>query len=111
MARTTNLTGTDNQMVKHLAQHDCRMYVAYQHYFTEWLARFDEAPFMHFTLADTGTPPEFIYQYGYWGSIRSVTEDPDGCGRDLPTLTGSESIDSVVAHCPKYQALQEHVPR
>jgi hypothetical protein len=105
------LAGTTNQMVKHLAQHDRRMYDAYQHYLNQWLTRFGEAPFMHFTLAAEGQPPENIYQYGYWGSIRTVMDDPDVCGRDLPMLTGSESIDSVVTHCPKYQALSEHVPR
>jgi hypothetical protein len=54
--------------------------------------------------------PENIYQYGYWGSIASVLIDPTMCGKNLPTLTGTEMPTAVHGHCPKYQALAEQVP-
>jgi len=65
---------------------------------------------MHFDLAGTPGLPENIFQYGYWGSIISVLEDPAACGPGLPTLTGTETVASVVHHCPKYRALSEQVP-
>ena len=104
------LTGTKNQAIKHLAQHDQRMYDTYLAYFALWKKHFGAAPFLHFSLAGTPGIPEFIFQYGYWGSIGGVLEDPAKCSPNLPTLLGSESIDSVVHHCPKYRALAEQVP-
>ncbi|MEO8552164.1 MAG: hypothetical protein ABI678_19435, partial [Kofleriaceae bacterium] len=101
------LTGTTNQTIKHLAQHDQRMYDAYNAYFALWKQDLGEALFCHFTLAETPGVPELVYQYGYWGSIISIDEDPGACGPDLPTLTGAEPIASVVHHCPKYRALAE----
>ena len=65
---------------------------------------------MHFSLAGEPGIPEMIYQYGYWGSIIGALEDPVKCSPDLPTLAGTEAIDSVVHHCPKYRALAEQVP-
>ena len=65
---------------------------------------------MHFNLAGDPGLPESIYQYGYWGSIIGVMEDPATCEPNLPTLTGTETIASVVHHCPKYRALAEAVP-
>ena len=105
-----SITGTTNQPIKHLAQHDVRMYQAYGKYFAQWQKDFGKALFMHFSLADQGTPPENIYQYGYWGSIISALEDPTKCSPNLPMLTGTEMIPSVVHHCPKYRALAEQVP-
>jgi hypothetical protein len=32
------------------------------------------------------------------------------CEPNLPMLTGTEAIASVVHHCPKYRALAEQVP-
>ncbi len=104
------LTGTVNQPTKHLAQHDIRMYDTYLAYFALWKRHFGEAPFLHFSLAGTPGVPEFIYQYGYWGSLISALEEPAQCGADLPTLLGGESVASVVHHCPKYRALVEQVP-
>jgi hypothetical protein len=104
------LTGTTNQPIKHLAQHDERMYEAYKTYFTLWQKDFGKALFMHFDLAGTPGLPENIFQYGYWGSIIGALEDPAGCQMNLPTLTGTEAIPSVVHHCPKYKALAEQVP-
>ncbi len=101
------LTGTTNQTIKHLAQHDQRMYDAYNAYFALWKQHFGKSLFCHFQLAGTPGVPEFIFQYGYWGSIISTLEDPATCGPALPTLTGTESIDTVVHHCPKYRALAE----
>jgi hypothetical protein len=105
-----SLSGTTNQTMKHLAQHDERMYEAYEQYLTLWKKDFGPALFMHFNL--TGDPglPENIYQYGYWGSIIGVMEDPATCEPNLPTLTGTEAIASVVHHCPKYKALAGAVP-
>ena len=105
-----SLSGTTNQPIKHLAQHDERMYEAYEAYMALWKKDFGQSLFMHFNL--TGDPglPETIYHYGYWGSIAGVMEDPATCEPNLPTLTGTESIDSVVQHCPKYRALAEAVP-
>lgn len=106
-----SLTGTADQPIKHLAQHDQRMYDTYRAYLDFWKKHFGEALFMHYSLAGTPGIPEFISQYGYWGSIISVLEDPNQCGPNLPTLLGSESVDSVVHHCPKYRALSEYVPQ
>jgi hypothetical protein len=105
-----SLTGTTNQTIKHLAQHDERMYEAYKTYITLWKKDFGTSLFMHFNL--TGDPglPENIYQYGFWGSIIGVMEDTATCEPNLPTLTGTEAIASVVHHCPKYRALAETVP-
>ena len=104
------LSGPTNQALKHLAQHDQRMYDTYQSYFALWQKHFGQAPFMHFSLAGNPGVPESIYQYGYWGSIIGVLEDPVSCANNLPTLLGTESIASVVHHCPKYRALAERVP-
>jgi len=86
------------------------MYDAYKSYLTLWKKDFGTSLFMHFNL--TGDPglPENIYQYGFWGSIIGVMEDTTMCEPNLPTLTGTESIASVVHHCPKYRALSETVP-
>ncbi len=105
-----SLTGTTNQPIKHLAQHDQRMYAEYKTYLALWKKDFGASLFMHFNL--TGDPglPENIYQYGFWGSIIGVMEDTTTCEPNLPTLNGTESISSVVHHCPKYRALAETVP-
>lgn len=99
--------GTTNQPIKHLAQHDQRMYDTYTAYYARWKQHFGKSLFCHFELAGTPGVPEFIFQYGYWGSIISLQEDPAVCEPDLPTLTGSEEIQSVIHHCPKYRALAE----
>lgn len=104
------ISGTTNQPIKHLAQHDARMHDAYATYFALWKKDFGESLFMHFDLAGTPGIPENIFQYGYWGSIISALEDPAACGPNLPTLTGTEDVASVVHHCPKYRALAEQVP-
>jgi hypothetical protein len=104
------LTGATNQTIKHLAQHDARMYDAYKTYLALWQKDFGPSLFMHFSLAGTPGLPENIYQYGYWGSIVGVLEDPAMCEPNLPTLTGTETVTSVVHHCPKYRALAEQVP-
>ena len=105
-----SLSGAVNQPIKHLAQHDARMYDAYGKYFALWKKDLGESLFMHFDLAGTPGLPENIFQYGYWGSIISVLEDPAACGPGLPALTGTEPVASVVHHCPKYRALREQVP-
>lgn len=105
-----SLVGTTNQQLKHLAQHDLRMYQAYLTYFADWKSHFGESLFMNFSLAGIPGLPENIYQYGYWGSIQGVNTDTSTCGNGLPTLTGSESISSVSQYCPKYRALREQVP-
>ena len=105
-----SLTGTTNQQLKHLAQHDERMYETYLTYLSFWKSHFGDALFMHFSLAGTPGIPENIFQYGYWGSIGGVLVDTNTCGDNLPTLTGSESISSVTQYCPKYRALREQVP-
>jgi hypothetical protein len=104
------LSGTTNQLIKHLAQHDERMYETYGDYFALWKKDFGSSLFMHFDLAGTPGQPENIYQYGFWGSIIGVLEDPSTCSPDLPTLTGTEDVSTVVHHCPKYRALAEQVP-
>jgi hypothetical protein len=105
------ISGATNQPIKHLAQHDARMHDAYTTYFALWKKNFGESLFMHFDLAGTPGLPENIFQYGYWGSIISALEDPAACSPNLPTLTGTEDIASVIHHCPKYRALAEQVPR
>ena len=104
------MSGSTNQPMKHLAQHDERMYEAYEAYLTLWKKDFGPALFMHFDLAGDPGLPETIYQYGYWGSIIGVMEDTATCEPNLPTLMGTEAIASVVHHCPKYRALAEAVP-
>ncbi|MGH7434213.1 MAG: hypothetical protein ACRENE_00895, partial [Polyangiaceae bacterium] len=106
-----SLSGTTNQTMKHLAQHDVRMYDAYKSYYALWKQDFGTSLFMHFSLAGNPGTPENIYQYGFWGSIVGVMEDPATCEPNLPTLTGTETIASVVHHCPKYRALAEYVPQ
>jgi hypothetical protein len=106
-----SLTGTTNQSFKHLAQHDQRMYAAYKSYLALWKQDFGESLFMHFSLAGDPGQPESVYQYGYWGSIIGVLEDTSTCEPNLPMLTGTEAIASVVHHCPKYRALAESVPQ
>ena len=105
------ISGTTNQPIKHLAQHDARMHQAYVDYLSLWNMDFGASLFMHFSLAGDPGLPEFIYQYGYWGSIIGVLEDPVACAASLPTLTGNEAIADVVHHCPKYAALAEQVPK
>jgi hypothetical protein len=105
------LSGTANQPIKHLAQHDVRMKTTYDHFFALWKKDFGESTFMHFALAGDPGLPENIYQYGYWSSIIGVLEDPTKCGKNLVMLTGSEMIADVVHHCPKYESLQEKVPK
>jgi hypothetical protein len=105
-----SLSGAENQPIKHLAQHDQRMYDAYVKYFALWKKDFGESLFMHFSLAGIPGLPENIYQYGYWGSIIGVLEDPAKCSPGLPTLMGNEMIADVVHHCPKYRALREQAP-
>ena len=105
-----SLSGATNQPIKHLAQHDARMYDAYVKYLALWKKDFGESLFMHFSLAGTPGLPENIFQYGYWGSIISALEDPAACAPGLPTLTGTETVASVAHHCPKYRALREQVP-
>jgi hypothetical protein len=105
-----SLTGTTNQPIKHLAQHDARMYLAYLQYFAQWKQDLGGSLFMHFSLAGDPGLPENIYQYGYWGSIIGALEDPKACSPNLPMLMGTEAIPSVVHHCPKYRALMEQVP-
>jgi len=104
------LTGTTNQSVKHLAQFDSRMNQTYETYLKFWQQNFGNALFMHFTLAGTPGLPENIYQYGFWGSLPGVEENLATCGKNLPTLTGSEMISSLLGYCPKYAALASHVP-
>jgi hypothetical protein len=104
------ISGDKNLPIKHLSQHDKRMYDAYLHYFDLWKKTYGDSLFMHFTLAGTPNIPEFVFQYGFWGSIAGTMEDTSKCGADLPTLTGTEPIDSVVHKCPKYRALMEQVP-
>jgi hypothetical protein len=66
---------------------------------------------MHFSLCEDPGTPEFIYQYGFWGSIDGVLENTSTCGMNLPTLTGTEDPTMLVGkYCPKYQALSEQVP-
>jgi hypothetical protein len=39
-----------------------------------------------------------------------VSQDLSTCGKNLPTLTGTETIASEMQYCPKYSALAAHVP-
>jgi hypothetical protein len=106
-----SMTGTTNEPIKHLAQFDIRMYQTYGQYLTFWRQHFTTSLFMHFTLAGTPGEPENIFQYGFWGSLPGVAEDLSTCGKNLPTLTGNETVASVTQYCPKYQALADHVPQ
>jgi hypothetical protein len=105
-----SLTGTTNQSIKHLAQYDARMRDTYLTYVAFWKQSFGTSLFMHFSLAGDLGLPENIYQYGFWGSIASTLIDPTACGKNLPTLTGTEDPTTETAHCPKYEALAEQVP-
>jgi hypothetical protein len=99
------ISGPANLTIKHLSQHDQRMFDAYTQHFSLWKKNFGSSFFMHFSLAGTPGLPENIYQYGFWGSIIGANEDPAVCAPNLPTLLGTESVASVVHHCPKYRAL------
>lgn len=105
-----SITGNTNLTVKHLAQFDARMHDTYAQYLGLWKQTFGGSLFMHFSLAGTLGLPENIYQYGFWGSIASVQIDPTTCGKNLPTLTGTEDPATEASHCPKYAALAEQVP-
>jgi hypothetical protein len=104
------ITGTTNEPIKHLSQFDERMYETYTQYFTFWKQYFGPSLFMHFDLAGDPGLPESIYQYGFWGSLPGVEADLTTCGQNLPTLTGTEAVASVMQYCPKYKALADHVP-
>jgi hypothetical protein len=106
-----SLSGTTNETIKHLAQFDVRMEQTYQTYLSFWQQSFGNALFMHFNLASTPGLPENIYQYGFWGSLPGVDEDLTTCGQNLPTLTGTETVSSLLGYCPKYAALAAHVPQ
>jgi len=105
-----SLTGTTNESIKHLAQFDARMYQVYGQYLTFWTQHFGPSIFMNFTLAGTPGVPENIFQYGFWGALPGVAENPSSCGKNLPTLIGTETVASVTQYCPKYQALADEVP-
>jgi hypothetical protein len=106
-----SLSGTTNETIKHLAQFDVRMEQTYQTYLSFWQQSFGNALFMHFNLAGTPGLPENIYQYGFWGSLPGVDENLTTCGQNLPTLTGTEMVSSLLGYCPKYAALAAHVPQ
>jgi hypothetical protein len=105
------LSGTTNETIKHLAQFDVRMNQTYETYLKFWQQNFGNSLFMHFTLAGTPGLPENIYQYGFWGALPGVDENLATCGKNLPMLTGSEMISSLLGYCPKYAALASHVPQ
>jgi len=105
-----SLSGTTNLATKQLAQFDVRMYQTYGTYLKFWQQYFGNALFMHFTLASTPGVPESNFQYGFWGSLPGIAEDLSTCGKNLPTLTGTEMVATVTQYCPKYEALAEHVP-
>ncbi|MEZ4450448.1 MAG: hypothetical protein R3B09_13295 [Nannocystaceae bacterium] len=104
------INGSTNLPIKHLAQHDVRMYEAYLDYLALWEKHFDANLFMHFSLASAPDIPESFWQYGYWGSLEGIGLDLATCGMNLPTLNGDEPIASVAPNCPKYRALAEQVP-
>jgi hypothetical protein len=106
-----SLTGTTNEPIKHLAQFDARMYQTYVTYLDFWKQHFGASLFMHFDLAGTPGLPENIYQYGFWGSLPGVNEDLASCGKNLPTLTGTEMVPAELKYCPKWQALADRVPQ
>jgi len=105
------MTGTTNELIKHLAQFDVRMNTTYTQYLAFWQQHFGNALFMHFDLAGEPGIPESFFQYGFWGSLAGLSEDLKTCGQGLPTLTGTETIASVSQYCPKYAALSAHVPQ
>lgn len=100
------LSGTTNQQVKHLIQHDDRMRDLYEQYFAAWRTSFGDALFCHFDLAGSPGVPDFVFQYGYWGAMISTLE-PTSCTQNIVKLTGSEAIADVVHACPKYRVLQQ----
>jgi hypothetical protein len=104
------ITGSTNELIKHLAQFDERMYQTYTQYLTTWKTNFGPSLFMHFDLAGDPGLPEASYQYGFWGSLPGLEQNLATCGKGLPTLTGTETIASVMQYCPKYQALADRVP-
>ncbi|WAS95458.1 hypothetical protein [Nannocystis punicea] len=104
------LSGATNLPIKHLAQHDARMYAAYTSYLALWKEHFGTDLFMHFSLAGAPGIPESFFQYGYWGALEGIGLDLATCGQDLPTLNGDEPIATVAGNCPKYRALAEQVP-
>ena len=106
-----SLTGTTNEPIKHLAQFDARMYQTYGTYLDFWKQYFGTSLFMHFDLAGTPGLPENIYQYGFWGSLPGVDENLATCGKNLPTLTGTEMVSAELQYCPKWQALADRVPQ
>lgn len=104
------ISGATNLPLKHLAQHDARMYTAYTNYLALWKQHFGADLFMHFSLAGSPGIPESFFQYGYWGSLEGIGLDLATCGDNLPTLSGGEAIATVAGNCPKYRALAEQVP-
>jgi hypothetical protein len=104
------ISGATNEPIKHLAQFDTRMHSTYTQYFDFWKQNFGNSLFMHFDLAGDPGLPENIYQYGFWGSLPGLEENLSTCGQNLPMLTGTETVASVMQYCPKYQALVDRVP-
>jgi ABC-type microcin C transport system permease subunit YejB len=105
------MTGTTNEPIKHLAQFDERMYQTYGQYLTFWKQHFGASLFMHFTLAGTpGLPREQASSTASGARSRASRKTSSTCGKNLPTLSGTETVASVTQYCPKYQALADEVP-
>ena len=104
------MDGPTNELVKHRAQNDVRMYDAYHRSLALWKQHFGTSLVLHFNLASTPGSPEESLQYGLWRALEGVRLDLGTCGASLPTLAGTEAIATISTNCPKYRALAEQVP-
>jgi hypothetical protein len=102
-------TGTTNLAIKELAQVDIRQYQSHLSAFAAWKSVFGESLFNQFALAANPGMPLNIGQYGFWGAIGSLMENPATCVLNLPTLTGTESWAAVDGFCAKYAACAAQV--
>jgi hypothetical protein len=103
--------GTVNVDVRAIAQHDSRMYDAYVQEFTLWKQIFGEALFNQFVLESSNGAPSAFWQWGMWGAVNSILQNPATCGQNMIQFTGTENPYSttVLQYCPKYQALIEQM--
>jgi len=104
------ITGTTNEPIKHLAQFDERMYETYTTYFTFWKQYFGTSLFMHFDLAGDPGLPRAPTSTASGARSRVSKKISRLVVKGLPTLTGTETVASVMKYCPKYQALVDRVP-
>ena len=99
--------GSAGSVLEHIALYDSRMATAYNQMFAFWQQYFGKSLLNQYSLEETGGMPQNIWQYGEWGAVDSILQDPSQCTLNIPQFDGNELPYSptVRAYCPKYKAL------